>query len=98
MVLVEIVYVTNDKSLVQISCELPDGSSVRDALAISRLFVSHPEAQGLAVGIFSKLVTADTILKHGDRIELYHPLQYDPKDKRRQRAKLKKSRAQGGSF
>ena len=93
MLRVEIVYVTNEKSLVQIHCELPDGSCVQDALASSGLFVSHPEAQGLAMGIFSKQVTVDTVLKNGDRIELYHPLKYDPKDKRRQRAKLKKKRA-----
>lgn len=92
MVLVEIVYVTHDKSLVQKICELPDGSCVMDALTSSGLFVSHPEAQGLAMGIFSKQVTGDTLLKHGDRIELYRPLKNDPKEKRRQKAKLKKNR------
>lgn len=93
MVLVEIVYVTNDKSLVHIKCELADGSCVKDALTNSGLFIEHPEAQELPIGIFSKRVTENTLLNNGDRIELYHPLKYDPKEKRRQRAKLKKKQA-----
>lgn len=90
MVLVEIIYVTDEQSIVHIKCEMPEGSCVRDALAHSKIFIDHPEAQGFKTGIFSKLVTDSTLLKNGDRIEIYRPLKYDPKEKRRQRAKLKK--------
>jgi uncharacterized protein len=90
MVNVEIIFVKNDKSIVHEKCTLTLGATVADALNASGVLVNHPETQGLAVGIFSKQVTTETLLKNGDRIEIYRPLVNDPKDKRRQRAKLTK--------
>jgi uncharacterized protein len=90
MATVEIVYVATDKSVVQVTCVLAPGARVIDALNSSGLFLSHPEIQGLPVGIFSKLVTLDRLLKDGDRVEIYRPLVNGPMEKRRQRAKLHK--------
>ena len=90
MVHVDVIYVMLDKSLVQIACELPEGSMVMDALVQSGIFISNPETRALPAGIFSKRVTPETMLHEGDRIELYRPLKNDPKDKRRQRAKVRK--------
>lgn len=42
------------------------------------------------VGIFGRLVTFDTVLRSGDRVEIYRPLLADPKDARRQRADRRK--------
>ena len=39
-----------------------------------------------AVGIFSRKVPLDHVLRDGDRIEIYRPLTADPKEMRRQRA------------
>ena len=89
MVRVELVYVTFDKSLVHLQLSLEVGATVADALKLSGILQSNPEVQGLALGIFSKQVTMDTLLKSGDRIEIYRPLTLDPKEKRRQRAKKK---------
>lgn len=44
------------------------------------------------VGIFGKKKSVDTILRDGDRVELYRPLLADPKESRRRRA----GRGQGG--
>jgi putative ubiquitin-RnfH superfamily antitoxin RatB of RatAB toxin-antitoxin module len=44
--------------------------------------------EALAVGIFSTPCALDRIVKNGDRIEIYRPLQNDPKEARRQRATL----------
>jgi uncharacterized protein len=41
------------------------------------------------IGIFGVAKPLDTVLADGDRIELWRPLIADPKDARRQRAKLK---------
>ncbi|MDY7578712.1 RnfH family protein [Herbaspirillum sp. RTI4] len=41
------------------------------------------------VGIFGKLKTPDTLLRDGDRIEIYRPLIADPMDSRR--ARMEKS-------
>lgn len=38
------------------------------------------------VGIFGKKVALETELRSGDRVEIYRPLQMDPKEARRKRA------------
>ena len=38
------------------------------------------------VGIFSRKVSLDHVLREGDRIEIYRPLLVDPKEVRRLRA------------
>lgn len=40
-------------------------------------------------GIFGKLKPGHTVLRNGDRIEIYRPLIADPKDSRRRRAEKK---------
>ena len=62
------------------------------ALQASGLFERHQEAARLAggagnVGVWGRLRSPEHILREGDRIELYRPLQVDPKDARRLRQK-----------
>lgn len=40
-----------------------------------------------ALGVFGERVQDDYLLRPGDRVEIYRPLQQDPKDLRRQRAR-----------
>jgi putative ubiquitin-RnfH superfamily antitoxin RatB of RatAB toxin-antitoxin module len=61
--------------------------TVADAVRQSGVLQTHPEVVDLSVGVFARLVTWDTLVKPGDRIELYRPLLIDPKEKRRMRAK-----------
>jgi putative ubiquitin-RnfH superfamily antitoxin RatB of RatAB toxin-antitoxin module len=42
------------------------------------------------VGIFGQICDLEKILNAGDRIEIYRPLQKDPMDARRQKAKIKR--------
>jgi uncharacterized protein len=67
---------------------VPEGSCVGDALATAALAEAGLAAEDFAarVGIFGKLVEPSQALRDGDRIELYRPLQVDPKDARRKRA------------
>lgn len=67
-----------------VSVELPAGATVRDALDASGMSTSG------AVGVFGKVVGAQTPLKDGDRVEIYRPLAADPKEQRRRRAAAKK--------
>jgi len=90
---VDIVYVSADQQLLHLHCEVPDGATVGQALSQSGIWNTHPETRDLPVGIFSRQVTQETLLKPGDRIELYRPLLIDPKEKRRQRAASVSSRA-----
>lgn len=89
MVKVELVYIAANQSVLQLSLSLETGATVADALNQSGILKTNPELKELALGIFSKPVSQDTILRSGDRIELYRPLILDPKEKRRQRAKSK---------
>lgn len=90
MLKVELLYIAADASVLHLNLSLPFGACVADALNHSGVLKSYPELQGLPIGIFAKQVTLDTLLKPGDRIEIYRPLTFDPKEKRRQRAKVKK--------
>ena len=90
MVKIELVYVAKDRTTVQIKMNIKQGSTVAEAIMESGIYKSHPEARDLPVGIYAKQVSLETVLKDGDRIEIYRPLALDPKEKRRQRAKLNK--------
>ncbi|MBL7480852.1 RnfH family protein [Legionella bononiensis] len=90
MVKVEVVYIAREGTVFHHDLELKPGSCVADALTASGIFDSNPETRDLPVGIFAKQISMDTLLKDGDRIELYRPLVCDPKEKRRQKARLRK--------
>jgi len=76
---VEVVQARADGAKV-VEIRLPDGATVRDALAMSGL-------TGNQVGIFGKRVSLETRLADGDRVEIYRPLAMDPKESRRRRAR-----------
>ena len=66
---------------------LSAGSTVADAIRVSNIEGEFAiDASALATGIWSKPVARDTELADGDRVELYRPLQADPKEARRRRA------------
>lgn len=87
MVKVEVIYLPDDQQIFQKHCLLPEGALVAHALTQSGIVEQHPETAALSVGIFGKKVTPDTLLREGDRVEIYRPLTNDPKEKRRIRAK-----------
>jgi putative ubiquitin-RnfH superfamily antitoxin RatB of RatAB toxin-antitoxin module len=65
--------------------EVPDGSSVEQAIQRSGILKRFPEIDLSVqkVGIFGKLVKLDAPIKEGDRIEIYRPIIADPKTVRR---------------
>jgi putative ubiquitin-RnfH superfamily antitoxin RatB of RatAB toxin-antitoxin module len=87
MVDVELVYVPFRQKAIQLKLTLPQAATVEDALQQSGLRTQYPEIKDMATGIFAKVVALDTVVKTGDRIEIYRPLLGDPKEKRRQRAR-----------
>ncbi|ASQ47169.1 RnfH family protein [Legionella clemsonensis] len=89
MVKVEIIYIPEEGSTIHLELNLQPGSTIGDALQESNLLTAHPEIKNFPVGIFAQQKTLDTVLKPGDRIEIYRPLSFDPKEKRRLRAKTK---------
>ncbi|MGX9698162.1 RnfH family protein [Janthinobacterium lividum] len=70
------------------SLNVPAGTTIEQAVALSGLLREIP-AIDLAVnmvGIYGKKKTLDTVLREHDRVEVYRPLQADPKEARRRRA------------
>lgn len=65
--------------------QVAEGSTVEQALENSILLKEVPGIVVDKVGIFGKLVNKDTVLREGDRIEVYRPLKADPRDRRRKK-------------
>jgi len=73
------------------SVELPAAARIAEALAAARALAAS-EAQSAeipwdsaTVGIFGELRTRSDACADGDRIELYRPLERDPRERRRER-------------
>ena len=88
---VEIVYALPDRQVLR-RILLPDGSTVEDAILLSGLRAVFPEMDTTHVGIHGEPVPVTTILRDRDRIEIYRPLQADPKEVRRKRAAKKRAK------
>lgn len=88
MINITVAYATPKK---QIEIPLMVEQSCTVALAIKRSGVleQFPEIQlgKTKVGIYSKVIALDAMLHDGDRVEIYRPLQVDPKEARRLKAK-----------
>lgn len=65
-----------------IALDLPQGSTIAQALALSR--TPFDPAQH-TVAIHGQAATLDTALRKGDRVEVLRGLQVDPKEARRRR-------------
>lgn len=64
------------------------GTTVMQAIDQSGIRIRYPEldpAHG-RIGVYGKLCDPGTLLKEGDRIEIYRSLIADPKESRRRRA------------
>ena len=67
--------------------ELPQGSTLEDALQASGFLNVWPElaAADVPTGIWGRKVCHQHCLRAGDRVEIYRPLKVDPKVSRRER-------------
>ena len=92
MINVEVVY-SIGKFVELIPLSVSEGTTVIEAIRQSGMIQLHPEVEINSdnIGIYSRLCTEDTVLKEGDRIEIYRPLKADPKEARHQRANQQKS-------
>ena len=81
--------------------QLPEGSTLRQALAHCGALRELPDlsellATGvLTVGVWGRAAHADQLLVENDRVEIYRPLRVDPKVARRERFKGQGSRGAG---
>jgi len=86
---VEVVYATPDNQIL-LPVILPVTSTVADALLASGLpgKFSQVDFDNLQAGVWGHAVTREHVLADGDRVEIYRPLELDPKEARRQLATL----------
>ena len=93
---VEVVFATAERqALVELSIE--EGGSVEDAISKSAIYSLFPD-HGLdkaSVGVWGRPVDRSHRLCAGDRIEIYRPLQMDPRESRRMLAEQGRTMSQG---
>ncbi len=98
MIRVEVVYALPQRHE-RLELQLPEGATVRQAIEASGLLDKYPDIEldrRNKLGIYAKLVKADTELRDRDRVEIYRPLIADPKAVRKKRADEGKVMKKGG--
>ncbi len=94
---IEVLYALPDvQSLIPV--QVTEGATVEAAIRASGMLESFPEIDLATnkVGVFSKLVKLDEMVRDKDRVEIYRPLIADPKEVRRKRAEEGKVTRKGG--
>ena len=93
MIAVEVAYATPEDQKI-IAVEVPSGTSAIEAVERSGMRDHFPDIriEEKMLGIFSRKIKPDQVLKAGDRVEIYRPLIADPKEVRRQRAVRQKEK------
>ncbi|WP_022940132.1 RnfH family protein [Psychromonas hadalis] len=87
MIEIEVVYGLPHKQVL-LSLPVPTGSCIEECIKLSGIVTHFPEIipSEATVGIFSRPEKLASIIKVGDRIEIYRPLIADPKEMRKLRA------------
>lgn len=87
MLRIEVVYARSDRQYL-VTLMMPECSTVGEALRVSKLPERFPEIHvaGCQLGVFGRRVAPQQALRDADRVEIYRPLDADPKEARRERA------------
>lgn len=97
---VEVAYALPDRQVIR-DVNVDEGTTIGAAIVQSGIMMDFPELdhklEDAKVGVFGKAAAMTTILKEGDRVEIYRPLIADPKEVRRKRAAAGKATKKGGS-
>jgi len=91
---VEVAYALPDKQAI-VPLVVPEGTTALDAAersGIAAQFEGLVINDDLKLGIFGKAVALGQVLRAGDRVEIYRPLEADPKEVRKARAAAAKER------
>ncbi|GEK46483.1 UPF0125 protein [Bisbaumannia pacifica] len=89
---IEVAFALPEKQRI-VALDVAPGTTPRQAVRLSRIHEQFPELpaetfEAAQLGIFGKALRDPEAhaLREGDRVEIYRPLQIDPKAARRQRA------------
>lgn len=88
---VTVAYATTEKQ-VEMTLSVEENCTIAQVIALSGIENEFPgiKAGEKKVGIFGKCVDLETMVKPGDRVEIYRALQCDPKELRRKKVNYKK--------
>jgi putative ubiquitin-RnfH superfamily antitoxin RatB of RatAB toxin-antitoxin module len=91
---VEVAFALNAEMQTIISVDIPENSSILDAIKTSNILNIFQEInlEKNKVGIFGEIYNLDKKLKEGDRVEIYRSLLIDPMTKRFQRVKKERKK------
>ncbi|NJD30880.1 MAG: RnfH family protein [Gammaproteobacteria bacterium] len=84
---VEVAYALPERQRVVV-VEFREGLTARQAVEAAGLLRDCPELAGreLDLGVFGRVVSQGHVVRPGDRVEIYRPLEADPRETRRRRA------------
>ncbi len=97
--IVEVAYARPDVQVI-LTVEVSEGATVAEAVRLSGILADFPEIDLVVqkVGVFGKLAKLTSVLRAGDRVEIYRRLTNDPKEARKKRvAEIKKAKKNTGS-
>ncbi len=84
---IEVVYALPDRQAL-LRIRVPNGTTARGAVKLSGIRGEFPEIdlEHAPLGLFGKKLKTDAVLNDGDRVEIYRPLNADPREVRRRLA------------
>tara|TARA_E500000331_G_scaffold356934_1_gene416836 strand:+ start:1882 stop:2157 length:276 start_codon:yes stop_codon:yes gene_type:complete len=91
MVEIEVACILNEKIVVK-KLSVESGTTIAKAIVLSEIEKDFPneDISGAAKGVFGVIRNEDWLLEDGDRVEIYQPLKFDPREARRRRAAKQK--------
>lgn len=94
MIRVEVIVCLGPRQWDWTELSVAEGASLVDALHGSGMLVRHGlTVDQLVTGVWGRRQTLSQVLREGDRVEVYRPLQCDPKEARRLRYRQTPGRA-----
>ncbi|MFV8833688.1 RnfH family protein [Aquisalimonas sp.] len=86
---VQVAYARPERQCV-LDLSVPAGTTAREAVQVSGIseVFGEIDARTSPIGIYGRAVEDEHPLRAGDRVEVYRPLVIDPKEARRQRARI----------
>ena len=79
-----VAYATRDRQYLW-AVDVPLGASIAEVIEAARQLADEPDVpwETAPVGIFGEVRERSHVPAEGDRVEIYRPLQTDPRDRRR---------------
>ncbi|HSQ09007.1 MAG TPA: RnfH family protein [Burkholderiaceae bacterium] len=95
--IVTVVYAGSKRRIV-LRVDVDDGVTIEQAIIASGVLSLEPglHLKDLSVGVWNRAARLEQRVCEGDRIEIYRPLQVDPKEARRLRADIRRRRPPDG--